>query len=98
MSNAVETNTDWIGVAETIGGYFGVAAPSILIWQAYYYLRHGVWQPISLIDALRYVNMKWAISPSDWIGLYHFLDWIPLSLLLLITGFSFAFVALSQER
>jgi hypothetical protein len=70
----------------------------ILGWQAYGYLRHGVWQPISTIDALRYMNMKWAISPTDWLGLYRFLDWMPLSLLSLITGVGISFIAYSQER
>ena len=98
MSNEVNIKPYWIGVVEDIGVFFFTLPLPILGWQAYYYLRHGIWQPLSFIDALRYVNMKWAISPSDWIGLYHFLDWIPLSLLLLITGVSLAFVALSQER
>ena len=98
MNKKSETATFWIGVAEDIGIFFFTLPLPILGWQAYNYLRHGVWQPISLIDALRYANMKWAIAPTDWIGLYRFLDWIPLAMLLTATGLGIAFVAYSQER
>ena len=98
MSNAIKTNTDWTGVAAliTVVSFFGGFC--ILLWQVYGYLRQEVWQPVSTIDALRYVNMKWAIAPTDWLGLYRVLEWMPLALLLPITGVVLALIAGWQDE
>ena len=93
MSNAVKTNTDLIVVAALITVVSSFGGFCILLWQAYGYLRQEVWQPVSAIDALRYVNMKWAFAPTDWLGLYRILEWMPLSLLLPIAGVVLALIA-----
>jgi hypothetical protein len=98
MSSKSETAAFWIRFAANIGVLISTQSLLILGWQVYGYLRQAVWQPVSAIDALRYLNMNWAIAPTDWLGLYRFLDWMPVTLLLLITGVSLTFVAYSQER
>jgi len=98
MSNTVKTNTDWIGVATLLVVVSFLSGLSIVGWQVYGYLRQEVWQPVSAIDALRYLNMKWAIAPTDWLGLYRILEWMPLALLLPITGTGLAFIAGLQDE
>ena len=52
---------------------------------------------MTLIDVLRAAKVKWAIFPTDWLGIYRILEWTPLSLLLAVTGVVLAFVVSSME-
>lgn len=54
-------------------------------WQIYTYLKFDEWHSISLITAMRWFEIKWAVSPDGWFGLYKVLDYIPLSLASLFT-------------
>ena len=51
----------------------------VLGWQAYGYLRFGVWTPISIITVLEWMQIQWAYSPTDWVGLHNIFQSIPLS-------------------
>ena len=61
----------------------------IVGWQIYGYLRFGFWQSLSVIDALRWTDIQWATAPTDWVGLYGVLEWLPLSAGVAIFGFLF---------
>lgn len=61
---------------------------AIFGYQVYQYLKAGIWQPISLTTAMQFMNVKWAISPTDWAGLYQILDFIPLSATVFVAGFA----------
>jgi hypothetical protein len=52
----------------------------VLGWQVYEYLRLGVWTPISIITALEWMQVQWAYSPNDWVGLHNILEKMPLSM------------------
>ena len=39
------------------------------------------------MTGLRYLNVQWALYPTEWIGLYTILDDFPLSLALALIGF-----------
>lgn len=73
-----------------------VLGSAVLLFQAYTYLRYGMWPPISLIDGLSLVNFGWATNPTDWKGLHKILSKIPLSLVFFIAGFLPA-IALKNE-
>lgn len=67
-----------------------IAALSLLIgglcvvgWQVYEYMRYNIWNPISVVTALEWMNIKWALNPTDWVGLFNILKIIPLSLTLI---------------
>lgn len=67
-----------------------IAALSLLIgglcvvgWQVYEYMRYNIWNPISVATALEWMNIKWALNPTDWVGLFNILKIIPLSLTLI---------------
>lgn len=93
MSNQNKTSTDWTGVAAliTLASFSGGLC--ILIWQIYGYLRFENWRSLSLVDVLSSFEVKWAIAPTDWIGLHRILEWTPLSLLVLIVGLVLALIA-----
>ena len=55
-------------------------------YQVYNYLKAGYWQSISIIDALKSVDIQWAVYPQDWVGLWSVLDFVPLSIFILFLG------------
>lgn len=56
----------------------------IFVNQIYTYLKLGEWQPYSIVDSFKSVGLKWASTPNDWIGLWEVLNFMPLSLVLII--------------
>ncbi len=71
----------WAFVAILLGGI------SILLYQAYEYLRLGVAPAYSVVTAMVLLGIDWAIAPSDWVGLFRILSSTPLSLVLIVIGF-----------
>ena len=80
---------DWFGAiiyililgSSLLGGLF------IIGMQIFFYLKEGAWNSVSIIDGLVELNLKWAINPQDWLGLWNILDFLPLSVSLLVLGF-----------
>jgi hypothetical protein len=66
---------------------FFLAALAIIFWQVYAYLRFSIWNEVSLITALMWIDSNWATYPTDWIGLHNLLQKIPLSGLSFLIGF-----------
>jgi hypothetical protein len=68
-----------------------VSGAGILIWQAYQFLRIGLWNPISFTTLLSFIGIpefaSWATYPTDWVGFHKVLSHIPASLLLMVIGF-----------
>ncbi len=65
----------------------GIAAAfCIVAFQIYHLLRFGEWMPLSVIWALRRTGVSWALYPNDWLGVYKFLDWLPLSFSAIAVG------------
>ena len=58
----------------------------VLGWQAYEYLRFGIWMPVSIITALEWMEIQWAYFPTDWAGLHKLLKIIPLSAALIASA------------
>ena len=69
-----------------VGGCI-VAALGIPAWQAYEWLRDGIWHPVSLIDVLQVLAsffaaagttpsdfQSWLHSPGTWLGLHKLLS------------------------
>jgi hypothetical protein len=59
----------------------------LLGWQVYEYLRYNYWPPVSVITALEWMKISWALNPSDWIGIYNILSKTALSLAMFVIGF-----------
>ncbi len=79
MEKTNETN-----IGEIVHVFFGIGPILVPIgivgWQIYEYLRHDIWNSLSVVSALQWWGVKWANAPTDWVGLHRILDWIPLSL------------------
>ncbi len=63
---------------------------SLSIWgyQIYYWLRYADWIKFSLLWPLSYIKglEAWTFYPHEWLGVNKILDFIPLSIILLLIG------------
>ena len=64
-------------------------------WQVYEYLRYNTWNSLSVINAMQWMKIQWALNPADWIGLYNILCMIPLSLTMIVIGWM---VVMSEQN
>jgi len=57
-------------------------------WQVYSWLSTGDWKSVSLLDFMRWAGShpEWTETPTTWMGLWKLLNWIPLSVTLLLLG------------
>lgn len=103
------TNPDsWYRVAATkvllLGyGAFAVGVLSgiaVLGYQCYVWIRAGVWVSLSALSILTWLELQWALSPRDWIGLHKLLAMTPLFLTLPLLGIALAAfgIAIGEER
>jgi hypothetical protein len=72
------------------GGFFSLlffagtgAALGVLGWQGLTWLMTSVWKPISVLTALNWLHVRWAVSPGGWADLHQFLGNTPLAAALL---------------
>jgi hypothetical protein len=72
------------------GGFFSLlffagtgAALGVLGWQGLTWLMTSVWKPISVLTALNWLHVRWAVSPTLWPELHRFLGNTPLTVALL---------------
>jgi hypothetical protein len=72
---------------ELVGLALMFGSVCVLGWQVYEFLRFNFWTPVSVITALEWMKVGWAINPNDWIGLYNILIKTPLSLIMFVLGF-----------
>jgi len=85
MSNSDDKDTNEIAFAIFMLGFF-LGPIGIVGWQIYEYLRHDIWNSVSVVSALQWLGVKWAIVPTDWVGLHRILEWTPMSLTLVAIG------------
>lgn len=79
-----------VSLAVPVAGICLVLGAGVLVYQCYQWLRFSVWVPISIISALQWLEMPWALSPRDWLGLFELLNFVPLSIGLPVFGFAVA--------
>ncbi len=58
----------------------------IWAYQVYSYLQTGEWPGLSLVSGLQLVDMRWALYPNSWLGVYKILESMPLSFASVGTG------------
>ncbi len=71
-----------LGLLPLIGGL------CVLGWQTVHYLQAGTWAPVSFLDFLHWANVRrsWIESPSSWLGIWKFFNWLPASLAGVVYG------------
>jgi hypothetical protein len=82
---------------ERRGGFFSAgffvclgAGLCVFGWQALTWLTKSTWKPLTVLDALDWLHVRWAVSPGRWAELHQVLAHTPLSLTLLgVAGVSF---------
>lgn len=68
---------EFIPVVAIVGLIF--SGIGIILWQLYHYLRFNEWISLSVVDLLKWCEVKWAFLPTDWLGMYRVLEFAPLS-------------------
>lgn len=54
-------------------------APFFLLWyQFFFYLKKGIWISFSVLEVLSYFDFSWIKQPNDWLGIWKFLNKLPL--------------------
>src|SRR5262245_45526484 len=64
----------WLGLTFIVAPLLG--GPGVLVWQIFRFLQAGTWEPVSVVDVLRWATENrwgWALSPSEWIGVWRIL-------------------------
>jgi len=72
---------------EEFYGLFMLPGPAILCWQAYHWLREGLWLPLPISKLFTYND--WPIPHVNWVGAQKIIDWLldtPSSLVAFILG------------
>jgi hypothetical protein len=68
----------------SFGGFACIGASALVFgWQALTWLMSAAWKPISVISALNWLHLRWAVSPGAWSDLHQFLANTPLAVALL---------------
>ncbi len=73
-------------VAVVIGYLVATVGLFVLGYQVMQWLRHGTWEPISVVTVLAWCGSDWARFPTEWIGIHKMLAALPLSLFFFVTG------------
>jgi hypothetical protein len=69
-----------------LAGIALLVAIGVVAWQIYTYLRVGAWPSLSVVTALQWLTIEWALFPRDWLGVHNVLSAFPLSLAILVIG------------
>ena len=86
------------------GNFIFLIGLGVLFYQCFLWLQNGVWTEYDLFSVFNYVFentevYQWMINPESWIGMQKLLLWIleviPVSLALMVPGFSIAISAVS---
>jgi len=86
------------------GGIILVAGMGLLIYQVFIWLQSGVWNEYPMLTVFNFIFENtsihhWLMNPESWIGVQKLLLWflesIPVSLALMVPGFSIALAAAS---
>lgn len=72
------------------GGFFSAAffvclgaALCVFGWQGLTWLTTSTWKPLTVLSALNWLHVRWALSPGAWPELHQMLGQTPLALALL---------------
>ena len=84
------------GVSTFIGLLTLAPAFGILFFPIMNYLIDARWRPLSVVDALRWLDVDWAGYPQSWLGLHRVLEWAPLSLSWFVVGLAVFILWISE--
>ena len=85
-----------------LGGIILVAGMGLLSYQSFIWLQSGVWNEYPMLTVFNFIFEntsihQWLMNPESWVGVQKMLLWflesIPVSLALMVPGFSIALTA-----
>ena len=87
---------------ERRGGFFSTgffvslaAGLCVLGWQGITWITTSTWKPVTVLNALNWLHVRWAVSPGSFVDLHQTLAHTPLALALLgVAGLCFLVYAL----
>lgn len=63
-----------IGIFAALAWFSALAAMGTLVYQAFLFLRYGVWVAFSATAfCAKYLGIQWCAQPADWLGLHNIL-------------------------
>jgi hypothetical protein len=72
------------------GGFFSAAffvslgaGLCVFGWQGLTWITTSTWKPVTVLNALTWLQLRWAVSPGGWAELHQVLAHTPLALALL---------------
>ena len=86
MTTAAGKDQYLIGPLLLILALGALAGALVFAGQIFLYLKAGTWISISVLQALQWAKLGWAISPTDWLGAHQLLENLPLAPSLSISG------------
>jgi hypothetical protein len=81
-----------------LGGMIAFASAGSVLMQAITWLDIAEWTPHSIIDFLAESGSDWAIEPSEMLGFWLILDWVPSSLAGFIIASGLVGVGMQMEE
>lgn len=81
-----DRDDEWVpGFLMLLAGIFGFGL------QIYWFLRDGLWWPLSIIDTLKIINstskrLDWLYEPQSWQGIHIIMDRLSLPASLMVFG------------
>ena len=74
MTTEGAATKDGIGVFLILAGIFtAFGSLTIPVWQAYFWLRHGVWPELPLAATWRWLG--WSFPYVEWVGIEKLVSW-----------------------
>ena len=84
MSEQEEVSSEAVGFI--ISGLIVLSGLVVVGWQIFQYMKDGIWNSVSIITAMQYFGNEWSFNPVEWTGLWNTLEFIPLSITLIVFG------------
>jgi hypothetical protein len=69
----------------------------VLVYQALGWFKTDVWTSVSVLTALQWLQIRWAVLPREWHGLHDFLSNLPLVIALPAVGLLGAIALRSRD-
>jgi len=76
---------------KNFGYILALSGIGIWVYQLYYWLKYAEWKSFSLLWPLSLGSdyQDWIFYPTKWIGFHKVLDFIPLSIVVIVIGLLF---------
>jgi hypothetical protein len=86
----------WLGSLFFVAGFLG--GLGVLGWQVFMWLKSSAWTDLSVVHGLQWLEVSWAMNPTDWLGVHEVLNDFPLAIALPLLGWALGWAAISVAK